>query len=485
MATLHQADDATTAFNRFGLGARFDLSVESRAAIAADPKAYLNAALRPEIALLKGEGLDDTKTNLVAVFEQQQEKKMARDAFAAQMQPNQPQMTNGAPQPSAMQDGKPAQKQDAKPIPVQRDVFLTEAQARYQKAFADESGLIERLVWFWSNHFAISVAKGQPAMITAGSFEREAIRPYILGKFTDMLHAVEQHPTMLFFLDNRDSIGPNSKAGQRRQKGLNENLAREIMELHTLGVNGGYTQDDVTNLARIITGWTFAGLNNKAEPGVFTFNPNAHEPGTPKVLGKIYAQQGLAQGEAALKDLAKSPATARHLAFKFAKHFVSDQPLQQLVDKLAKVFIDSDGDLKALTVALVDDESAWSTLPTKLRTPQEFLMATSRALNLAPEKPQPLIRALNEMGQPLWKPTGPNGFSDEASTWASPEGLKVRLSYAALMAKQSQVPGNPTDVANTILGDRASQDTRQAIARAESKQQGLALLLMSPEFQRR
>lgn len=478
--------DATTALSRFGLGARFDLGAAGRAAIAADPKAYLKANLKPEAALLKGEGLDDTKTNLIAVFEQQQEKKMARQAAASQMQPSQPQMNTAMASPTAMQDGKYIQVQDAKSMPVQRDVFLAEAQARYQKAFADESGFIERLVWFWSNHFAVSVAKGQPAMITAGSFEREAIRPYILGKFAGMLHAVEQHPTMLFFLDNRDSIGPNSKAGQRRQKGLNENLAREIMELHTLGVNGGYTQADVTNLARIITGWTFPGLNsNKAEPGVFTFNPNTHEPGSPKVLGKIYAQQGLEQGEAALRDLATSPATAKHLAFKFAKHFVSDQPPQPLVDRLVKVFMESGGDLHALTVALIDDDTAWSTPPTKLRTPQEFLIAASRALNLPPEKPQPVMRALNELGQPLWKPSGPNGFSDETATWASPEGLKVRLSYAALMAKQSQVPGNPTDMTNIILADAASQDTRQAIARAESKQQGLALLLMSPEFQRR
>ncbi len=472
--------DTTTALNRFGLGARFDLSAGTRAAISADPRAYLKAALIPEIALLRGDGLDDTKTNLVAVFEQQQEKKMAREAGA------QARSNLATAQSNAMQDAKPSAMQDAaKPLPIQRDIFQTEAQARFQKAFNEESGLIERLVWFWSNHFAISVSKGQPAMITAGCFEREAIRPHVLGKFADMLAAVEQHPTMLFFLDNRDSIGPNSKAGQRRQKGLNENLAREIMELHTLGVDGGYSQTDVTNLARIITGWTFPGLNsNMAEPGVFTFNPNAHEPGSPKVLGKVYAQQGMAQGQAALADLARNPATAKHIAFKFAKHFVADQPPQALVDKLAKNFIDTGGDLAALTATLISDDAAWSTPANKMRSPLEFLIAASRALNLPPEKPQPLIRALNELGQPLWKPSGPNGFGDETSTWASPEGLKVRLAYAALMAKQSKVANNPSDLAAIILAD-ASQDTKQAIARAESKPQGLALLLMSPEFQRR
>ncbi len=471
MAQTPEALNATSALNRFGLGARFDLTATRRGEIEQDPRAYLKAALTSAAATLQGPDLADTKTNLVAVFEQQQQKKMERQMAAT---------ASAAMTPMAAMPSTP------KPISIQRDVVLTEAQARFAKAFQDETGMMERLVWFWSNHFAISVAKGNLAMATAGSFEREAIRPHVLGKFADMLHSVEQHPTMLYFLDNRDSIGPNSKAGQRRNKGLNENLAREIMELHTLGVNGGYSQADVTNLARIITGWTFAGLNNNtAEPGVFAFNPNAHEPGSPKVLGKIYNQDGIAQGEAALDDLARHPATAKHIAFKFAKHFVADQPPQPLIDKLAKTFMTTDGDLRALTLTLLDDDSAWSTPATKLRSPQEYLLASARALNLPPEKPQILMRALNELGQPLWKPSGPNGFGDETTTWASPEGMKVRLSYATLMASQAQVPGNPTDVIANVLAGAASAETRQAIARAESKQQGLALLLMSPEFQRR
>ncbi len=465
---------AGLAFSRFGLGARFDLRDVDAAAIGRDARGYLKGQLSPQNALLSSPDLDDTKANLIAFFEQQQEKKTLRDMATAARSAMEPQ-PNAAMQAEA-----------TKPMSMQRDIFQTEAQARYQKAFADSSGFIERLVWFWSNHFCISVAKGGPVVATAGSFEREAIRPHVLGKFADMLRAVEQHPAMLFYLDNRDSIGPNSVAGQRRKKGLNENLAREILELHTLGVNGGYTQADVTSLARIITGWTFPGLNApNVQAAVFTFNANAHEPGNHKLLGRAYAQQGILQGEAALDFLAAQPATAKHIATKFARHFVADDPPPDLIQRLAGVFTKSGGDLMALTTALVEDDTAWTHAPEKLRTPQEFLLASSRALNLAPEKPQPLLRALNELGQPLWKPSGPNGFADTMQQWASSEGMKVRLSFAGLMAKQSPEAGNPVEIVQTILGDAASPDTKQAIARAESKAQGLALLLMSPEFQRR
>ena len=233
-----------------------------------------------------------------------------------------------------------------------------------------ECGFVERLVAFWSNHFCISATKGEPARIWAGSFEREAIRPHVLGRFADMLKAVEQHPAMLFFLDNQQSLGPDSRAGQNRKRGLNENLAREIMELHTLGVGGGYTQDDVTSLARIITGWTFAGPQGKlGAPGSFVFNANAHQPGPQLLLGKTYDDNGVAQGEAALADIARHPSTAKFIATKFARHFVADDPPPALVARLQDVFRKTDGDLKALAAALVDSDEAWQAPLTKMRTP--------------------------------------------------------------------------------------------------------------------
>jgi uncharacterized protein (DUF1800 family) len=339
---------------------------------------------------------------------------------------------------------------------------------------------------FWSNHFCISANKGGLARMWAGSFEREAIRPHVLGRFADMLKAVEQHPAMLFFLDNQQSLGPDSPAGQTRKRGLNENLAREIMELHTLGVGGGYTQDDVTSLARIITGWTFAGRQGQlGTPGSFVFNANAHEPGVQLLLGKTYENDGVAQGEAALADIARHPSTAKFIATKFARHFVADDPPPALVARLQDVFQKSDGDLKALATAMVDSDEAWQAPQTKMRSPYEFLVAIGRLLSQIPDDPSRYLGGLNLLGQPLWTPAGPNGFPDTNAAWAAPEGMKLRLDIAAQVASRVGDNVDPRDLLELVAADAASPETRRTIERAESRQQALALLLMSPEFQRR
>ena len=227
-----------------------------------------------------------------------------------------------------------------------------------------------------------------------------------------MLKAVEQHPAMLFFLDNQQSLGPDSRAGKNRNRGLNENLAREILELHTLGVGGGYSQDDVTSLARIITGWTYAGRQGQlGAPGTFVFNANAHQPGAQRVMGKIYESDGVAQGEAVLADIARHPSTAKFIATKFVRHFVADDPPPALVARLADVFGKTDGDLKALATALVDSDEAWKTPLTKMRSPYEFLVATGRLLAQIPGDPGRYLNGLNVLGQPLWAPAGPERFS--------------------------------------------------------------------------
>jgi uncharacterized protein (DUF1800 family) len=349
-----------------------------------------------------------------------------------------------------------------------------------------DCGFVERLVAFWSNHFCISANKGELARIWAGSFEREAIRPHVLGRFGDMLKAVEQHPAMLFFLDNQQSLGPDSRAGQNRKRGLNENLAREIMELHTLGVGGGYTQDDVTALARIITGWTFAGRQGQlGVPGSFVFNANAHQPGAQRLLGKIYQDSGVAQGEAALADIARHPSTAKFITAKFARHFVADDPPPALVARLRDVFRKSDGDLGALTSALLNSDEAWQAPLTKLRNPYEFLVATGRLLAQIPEDPARYLGGLNVLGQPLWSPAGPNGFPDSNAAWAAPEGIKLRLDISAQIASRLAANVDPRDLLQLAAADAASVETRRTIELAESRQQALALLLMSPEFQRR
>jgi uncharacterized protein (DUF1800 family) len=532
---------ALVALNRFGLGARGGASGDFVNA-ASDPRGFVKSELsRPNGILLEVPGLQSTPALGQAVFAYQDEVKKAREAAAkagagasespppqvadarAQMRSpslaaaasdiagNSSEMKLSETTPSEMKSSemKPpetgadpmaaanalqpnaamqpdAAKQAQQPLNVIQKTYRAEALARLQRAMLADCGFAERLVVFWSNHFCISANKGELARMWAGAFEREAIRPHVLGRFADMLKAVEQHPAMLFFLDNQQSLGPESRAGQNRKRGLNENLAREIMELHTLGVGSGYTQEDVTSFARIITGWTFAGRQGRlGEPGSFVFNANAHQPGPQTLLGKVYEAGGLAQGEAALADIARHPATAKFIATKFVRHFVADDPPPALVARLQGVFTSTDGDLKAMTLALVDADEAWAAPLTKIRSPYEFLVATGRLLARVPEDSGLYLGGLNQLGQPLWSPAGPNGFADTNAAWAAPEGMKLRLDISAQVASRLGNNIDPRDLLEFFAADAASTETRRTIGHAESRQQALALLLMSPEFQRR
>jgi uncharacterized protein (DUF1800 family) len=481
------------ALNRFGFGARGGASGDILNA-ASDPRGFVKAELgRPSGVLLELPGLQSTPALGQAMFAYQDEVKAQREAAAkvAAATPEPMKVAAGdAPPPTATMTVQPDAPKPP-PMPPQppnvvQNTFRNEALARIQRATIAECGFTERLVVFWSNHFCISANKGEPARIWAGSFEREAIRPHVLGRFSDMLKAVEQHPAMLFFLDNQQSIGPQSKAGQNGKRGLNENLAREIMELHTLGVGSGYSQDDVTTLARIITGWTFAGRDGKlGVSGSFAFNANAHQPGPQVLLGKTYDDNGVGQGEAALADIARHPATAKFIATKFAAHFVADAPPPALVSKLQTTFRSTDGDLRAMTLALLDSDEAWHAPLTKVRSPYEYLIGTGRLLGRIPDNPYQVIGGLNTLGQPLWTPPGPNGFPDSNAAWAAPEGMKLRLDLAAQVSSKIADSIDARELLDVIAGDAASNETRQTIARAETRQQALALLLMSPEFQRR
>ena len=271
--------------------------------------------------------------------------------------------------------------------PLPQQIFLREARARLDAALAADIGFAERLAWFWSNHFCISADKG-PLRPVVGAYEREAIRPHVTGRFADMLQAVESHPGMLIYLDNARSIGPDSIAGRNRGKGLNENLAREILELHTLGVRTVYTQTDVTRFAAVITGWTVVPPR-EPQGGVFTFNPRMHEPGAQTILGKTYPDGELEQGKAVLATLARHPATAKHVAAKLVRHFVSDEPIPALADKLAKRFMATDGDLKEVAIALVNAPEAWDMAHRKLKRPGEWIVASLRAADVAPPEIAP------------------------------------------------------------------------------------------------
>lgn len=460
--------------SRFGLGARpGDLSVSAR-----DIRAAMLAEITPPAAPKpSGEGLPEAVEALAELDEFRTESRKRRDASEAQRQNRQME----ANPPAMPMDGraKPAQP------PYPQQVFRAEAQARLDLALAARTGFAERWVWFWSNHFCVSMAKGQALRVLAGNYERTVIRPQAFGRFSDMLRASAQHPAMLIYLDNRQSIGPNSRAGTRRARGLNENLAREILELHTLGVNGGYSQGDVTSLAHMLTGWTVIGPNDEdGDIGAFRFNANRHEPGPQMMLGRSYADEGQRQAENALETLARHPNTARHIGLKLARHFIADNPPEALVARLADEFTRTNGDLAALARALLNAREALEAPASKLRSPQEFVVAALRATERKAELGV-LLNALNALGQPLWSPSGPNGFPDIEAHWANPEGMKVRLEVAATLGRAAPGGQSPSDVLEAVLGARASSDTRQAVARAESRAQGLALLMMSPEFQRR
>ena len=471
-----------TALNRFGFGARGDGDLS---AAATDPRGFLEAELRqPGIALLEGPGLARSADLLKALFDEQERQRLERETASLANAVNAAPPVPGVA-PPIKQTGQSTP--NAKPPPsVEQTTYRAEALARVQRAVAARAGFVERLVCFWSNHFCVSAAKGGFVRVIAGAYEREAIRPHVLGRFVDMLKAAEQHPAMIFYLDNQQSVGPYSKAGQNRRRGLNENLAREILELHTLGVDGGYAQADVAALANILTGWTFVGRDGRlGEPGAPLFAPQSHEPGTQIVLAKYYTQPDREQGLAALEDFARRPATARHIAAKFARHFVADDPPQPLIERLAKSFVDTDGDLNALALTLIASPEAWAPSATKLRDPYQFLVASARVTGRTPTDAWQIIGPLNSLGQPLWTPNGPNGFADVSAAWLSPEGMKARLDLAWQMASRIQDMPDPVDMLDKIAGAAASPETRQAIARAESRQQALALLLMSPEIQRR
>ncbi len=365
--------------------------------------------------------------------------------------------------------------------PLPQQLIQKEAQARFDEATNAKCGFVERLVWFWSNHFCVSADK-VPAM--AGPYEREAIRPHVLGRFADMLKAVESHPAMLFYLDNVQSMGPDSIAGINRDKGLNENLARETLELHTLGARSGYSQADVTNFAKVLTGWTWIQPGEPIHGGEFAFVERMHERGDQTVFGKRYPDTGVEQGRAVLADLTRHPATAQHVAHKLAAHFVADEPPASLVAKLEKDFRDTDGNLKEVAKSLVVADESWTSQRTKLKPPSAWLVGIARITGAQASIPIGRVLGVQAMlGEALWRPPAPNGYPDTESAWI--DGVPRRLDIADDFAGRLANSAEPLALVDSALGPLASADTRETIARAESRKQALALLVMSPEFLRR
>ncbi len=471
---------AALALYRFGLGPR----AGSIAGIASDPRGALLAELDGAGAGRIGNAdLLTSGTAARVAFAFQQAQRAARQAERAAQQAAAP---SGGASPPQMND----QSAPPPPAPVRnpgpgmpQQIYLAEAKARIQAALGAEIGFLERLVWFWSNHFCVSADKGNVRQI-CGAYEREVIRANVLGRFSDMLLAAESHPAMLIYLDNARSIGPDSIAGLRQKRGLNENLAREILELHTLGVRTVYTQEDVTRFANVITGWTFVPFRqDPVRGGEFDFNPRMHQPGAQTVIGRSYPDAGMQQGRDVLAALARHPATAKHVAAKLARHFVADEPPPALVERLAKRFLATQGDLKEVTKALVAAPEAWEAPRAKLKRPGEWVVGMLRAAGITPPDIGPVMQAHNLLGEPLWRPSAPKGFADESAPWL--DGLAQRLDIANQFARRVGAEADPREVFEQALAPLASSETRQAVLRAESRPQALALLFMAPEFQRR
>lgn len=426
---------ATQAMIRFGLGRKGDETLP------ADPTAWLAAQLDgPDPALLRP--APDTVVGLTALH---QDRKMP------------------------VMEG-----QERRSLLVMR----AGTTAAMQTLLATEAPFRERLVWFWANHFTISYRQGGVGVISQ-AYVREAIRPHVTGRFVDMLRAVMHHPAMLMYLQNTGSIGPNSRGGRRLQRGLNENLARESLELHTVTPASGYTQADVTAYSAVLTGWS---VDMNATPPGFKFRPAAHEPGSKTVMGHVWPQ-GQAGGEHLLTWLGTHPATMHNLAEKLVRHFVADAPPPEAVARVEAVLRDTGGDLRSAAMAVLALPQAWTPL-TKLRTPMDYVVAVLRCFDLPSDAKLNPAGWMRQLGQPFMGAELPNGWPDIAAGWAAPAMIMRRIDWAAAIAGRARAR-DPSALAEAALGTLLPAETVQRIARAGSRYEAIAMLIASPQFQRR
>lgn len=373
--------------------------------------------------------------------------------------------------------------------------YIGELLARAEHMVRTETPFAERMVLFWSNHFTVSAAAKRNIAPILPAYEREAIRPHIFGKFEDMLIAAVRHPAMLVYLDNHSSMGPNSISGLRRrfktgvETGLNENLAREILELHTLGVNGGYEQQDVIGLAKALSGWSHGAfrLKNDNSPihGSFEFKKYFHEPDPKYVLGERYRSRGVKSGMAVLKDLARHPSTARFIATKLARHFISDDPPASAIDKLAETFLKTKGDLTDVSKTLIELDEVWAVPAPKVKNHYELMVSAYRVSGQTRFTEKDFQEPLTAFAQvPFFAPS-PAGWPDKASHWISPESLLRRVEWLRALSAKLPPEWNPQRFLDDVIGPVATDETRLWVSRAPSRDAALALVLSSPEFQRR
>ena len=365
-----------------------------------------------------------------------------------------------------------------------RRTAIAEVSARTEYGATTDTPFHERLVRFWANHFSVSGQRPQTAMVV-GAYHREAIRPNILGRFSDLATAAVFHPAMLAYLDNWQSIGPNSFVGKRRDRGLNENLAREVLELHTVTQAAGYGQGDVTEFSKALTGWTVGNERiGRERQGEVLFSNIMHEPGGRTVLGRNYSEDGEAQAKAILDDLCRRPETAQNVCFKLARHFVSDMPPRGLVDRLTNTFKDTDGDLQALYRTLIGSAEAWREETEKFKTPDELLTSTARLIGVRRVHAGDPRSVYESLAQRPFAAPSPEGWPDTSDAWLTPDSLMKRIEWANRVAERSDRVDART-LLKQAAGPLAKADTLTMIQRAESGAQATAIALMSPDFQRR
>ena len=526
----------TTAAHRFGLGPKpgeFDR-------IGSKPEAWLLAQLEtPYRAPHQFEGFLSTADQRRSMFHRYTDvtPRLREQREAAQARGDQAEAETLSAEMKRVEFGY---------LTWMNESMMLEFGAQTNVAITTDEPFRERLVRFWCNHLVVPAIK-QPSKRLAAAYEREAIRPHVTGKFADMLVATAKHPGMLVFLDNILSMGSNSSYGQTTSRGINENLGREILELHTMGVLGGYTQSDVIELSKGISGWSLWPLTEDthgswrdrppgARYGEFHFYADWHEPGSPVMLGKSYDQPGLAKGEAMLNDLARRPETARFLATKLAQHFVSDAPGDDIVRRLADAYLAHDTDLGEMARALVQADEPWDMAGSKLKQPQDFVLSVLRVLGkpllnnqvwpqtlydadtyrwrehiwalyyddefgTVPVKDPAdyasdmakkgleiatLYRDIAAMGQPPFRAPGPQGWYDRWSDWNGSDSILKRAEFGAAKAELfANDIGDPMAFLNRIYPAHAPDDLASAVKRAASGAQAISLILSSPQFQRR
>jgi len=475
---MREPFESAIAANRFGLGAR----AGDLAAIGGNGRDWLRAQLRAGPPTLTAPQLRSSAGILAEALELRHE---IQDARKATVRANI--SAEGA-------TDEVAQQVQQRLPQLLKPIYTTEVTARFAQAVTSERPFVERLAQFWANHFAVSVDKQFLAGL-AGSFEREAIRPHVLGEFHDMLLAVETHPAMLLYLDNYLSVGAHSPKKQRvqarqaqRRVGINENLAREILELHTLGVGGGYTQRDVTTFAEVLTGWSLGGEGGRfaaGPPGQFVFRSELHEPGAKIVLGRRYADDGFGQGAAVLRDLARERATAHFIASKLARHFIADDPPPNAVARIADAFAASGGNLPTVYRALIEARESWQQPLAKYKTPFDYVVSTWRGLSLPVEASRAPLAPFEVLGQRTWQPGSPAGWPDRGADWDGASALMTRIQWADAVGNRVGNRADAVQLAPQLLGATLTAETRDAVAHAASAAQALTLLLASPEFMRR